>query len=694
MLELLAPAGSPEAVVAAVQNGADSVYVGFGDYNARRNAANFSEEDLQKACEYCRVRGAKVYVTLNTLATDRDLIQIERLAKKANRMGANALIVQDLGAMRAIKQAVPDMRIHASTQMSIHNLDGVKTAAELGVSRVVLARELSKDHIAYICKNSPVEIEVFVHGALCMSYSGQCYMSAVIGKRSGNRGLCAQPCRLGYSLDGVSGNPLSLKDYCLANDLEELKKCGVHSLKIEGRMKRPEYSGIVSRIYSQAMKENRKPDEEEMRLLTMAFSRDGFTNGYFQGKKGAHMLGTRNEDNKKEFAFFSKIRKEYMRGELPRVPLKFYFVAKHGRPAMLVAEDDQGNVSRIEGAYPQKAVKLELDEKDLRQRLGKTGGTPYYADEVKCAIERGLNIPVSDINQMRRAAMDALTEKRSSYTPQREGIYRKGAHVENRKEMTELNISLSSISQLSDDLLKLKPDIIYMPLEQIAYNSDKIQLIIKDGCTVIPTLPRIITDDQQEEIVGYLEQIKLMGIKQVLVGNAGHIEMAQDLSFDVRGDFGLNVFNSQTLKTLKNLGIISATVSFELNIAQIRDMSKSIDTELIAYGRLPLMVTENCIVKNTKGRCSCDRPMSLSDRKGASFPVIKEFGCRNVILNSQKLFLADRIQGFQSLGLWALRLMFTTENARECYDVTRRYMNEGNYEPGGFTRGLYFRGVK
>lgn len=693
MLELLAPAGSPEAVIAAVQNGADAVYLGFGEYNARRNADNFTEEDLAKATEYCRIRGAKVYVTLNTLATDRELIQIERLAKKANRLGADAIIVQDLGAMRAIKQAVPDMPIHASTQMSVHSLDGVRMAAELGASRVVLARELSKAHIAYICKNSPVEIEVFIHGALCMSYSGQCYMSAVIGQRSGNRGLCAQPCRLGYSLDGVAGNPLSLKDYCLAYDLDDLKKCGVSCLKIEGRMKRPEYTGIVTRVYADALRESRKPNDEEMRLLTMAFSRQGFTDAYFQGEKGEDMLGIRTEDNKKEFAFFKQVQRDYLRGEHPRVPLKFYFLAKYGHAAMLAAEDDLGNIAKVEGAFPQKARNLELEKVELEERLSKTGGTFYYAKSVECAIESGLNIPVSEINQMRRAAIDRITELRAGFTPKREGIYRAGVQRINEERPPALNIYLSDLGQISDDLLALGSNIVYMPIELIVSGGKKIEPLLKHG-GLVAALPRVVTDDQRGKITEFIKKIKQLGVTEVLAGNIGQIRSAQNEGLTVRGDFGLNVFNSQALKTLKNLELESATISFELKLAQIRDISKSIDTELIAYGRLPLMVTENCIIKNTKGRCLCDRPMSLSDRKGAAFPVIKEFGCRNVVLNSQKLFLADRLRDFGSIGIWALRLMFTTENARECYSVTRRYMDEGYYEPGGFTRGLYYRGVE
>ncbi|MGE4484905.1 MAG: peptidase U32 family protein, partial [Oscillospiraceae bacterium] len=332
MLELLSPAGSPEAVVAAVQNGADAVYLGFGDFNARRNAKNFSDEEFGKAAEYCRVRGVKTYVTLNTLSDDRELPFVAEFAKKASRLGADAILVQDLGALQAIRQVVPDMPVHASTQMSIHNLEGVRVAAAMGVTRVVLARELPRDEIEYICRNSPVEIEVFAHGALCMSYSGQCYMSAVIGRRSGNRGLCAQPCRLNYNTGGKGTEyPLSLKDNCLVRRLNELQKIGVKCLKIEGRMRRPEYVAIVTSIYSRAIKDARPPSDEDMAILQSAFSRQGFTDGYFTGKKGSAMFGVRLEADKKEPPEFAAARRGYLNGEYQRVPVRFVGIVKDGR---------------------------------------------------------------------------------------------------------------------------------------------------------------------------------------------------------------------------------------------------------------------------------------------------------------------------------------------------------------------------
>ena len=324
MLELLAPAGSMEAVAAAVQNGADSVYLGYGDFNARRNAKNFTPEEAAAAVSYCHLRGTKVHLTLNTLLTDRELARAAEQAAHASRIGVDAVIVQDLGVARMLRQVAPDLPLHASTQMTVHSLDGVKACADLGFTRVVLGRELSRDQIAYICQHSPVEIEVFGHGALCMCWSGQCFLSSVIGGRSGNRGLCAQPCRLQYGWSGrADGYPLSLKDLSMARHLKELSDMGVACLKLEGRMKRPEYVAIVTGIYSRAIREGRDPGPEELETLERAFSRQGFTDGYYMGRPGPEMFGTRQEE-KEPRELYAQARATYESGENRKEPVRLY----------------------------------------------------------------------------------------------------------------------------------------------------------------------------------------------------------------------------------------------------------------------------------------------------------------------------------------------------------------------------------
>lgn len=688
MLELLAPAGSPEAVVAAVQNGADAVYLGFSEFNARRNAKDFTDEDLYKAAQYCRIRGVKLYAALNILVTDRELIKVEHLAKKANRLGVDAVLVQDFGALSAIKQAVPDMPVHASTQMSVHNLDGVRMAAKLGASRVVVARELSKAHIAYICKHSPVEIEVFVHGALCMSYSGQCYMSGVTYGRSGNRGLCAQPCRQEFSTDGDFRSPLSLKDCCLVNHLEDLKKCGVTGLKIEGRMKRPEYTAIVTSIYSTALRAGRGPTEEELRQVAAAFSGQGFTDGYFEGKKGPDMLAIRGDADKTEPPSFRRVRSEYLLREQKIVPLRFSADIRRYRPAEFAVEDDSGNRAKITGPVPERVSADDLTREELVAQLSKTGGSPYRCERIDAALDSGLKLPYSEINKIRRALIVKITKLRSGHTAHRESSFAPPALLPNRADQPQLNISISDASQLTAELMAQRPALICIPMETIAAEAKRLRPYLEayaENIAVI--LPRVISDDEHEKTRSILKNIRRMGIGEALVGNIGHAALARKAGFALRGDFGLNLFNSQSLKIIKALGFKSGTLSFELNIPQLREISKCLDTEMIVYGRLPLMVTENPIVTD-------ETRLALTDRKGASFPVAAETGSRNVLLNSRKLFLADRARDFTTLGLWGYRLMFTDESPEECVRVVQRHLNMGYYEPPSYTRGLYYRGVE
>ncbi|SHH76669.1 putative protease [Sporobacter termitidis DSM 10068] len=696
MLEILSPAGSPEGVIAAVQNGADAVYVGFGDFNARKNAKNFTAEEFRKAAEYCRARGVKVYVTLNTLVSDRELPAVAEQAKVACRYGADAFIVQDLGVMRALKQAVPEVPIHASTQMTVHNLEGVKLAAAMGFSRVVLARELSRSEIAYICKYAPIETEVFAHGALCMSYSGQCYMSAVIGRRSGNRGLCAQPCRLNYAASGHDAEYLlSLKDNCLIEFVEEIERLGVACVKIEGRMRRAEYAAVVTGIYSRAIKDKKSPSLDDMRALKSAFSRQGFTTGYYLDQKGPDMFGVREEESKSDQVIFATARKNYLNGEFQRIPVRFAGMIRRGEPAKMAAVDDKGNNAVTQGPTPEPAFHKEITSTMLQTQLHKTGGTPFCCIGVKSEVESGLSLPTSAINEMRRDLLAELLEKRKDLPPRREGEFSPGYRLLNREDKPIMTVSVMKISQLSKELAAMKPRILYIPVEELKKDRTGLEPFLEDSdISIVARLPRIIFDSEKKEVTALLESARELGVKEALIGNVGHLQYVKGLGFEARGDFGLNIYNSQSLRVMKDLGLLSATLSFELRMEQIADMSKCIDTELIIYGRLPLMLTENCIIKNSTGVCTCDNFSGLLDRQGASFPVVQEYKCRNVVLNSKKLFLADKRAATSSAGLWAERLMFTTENAHECAAVMKRYLGQGDYEPGTFTRGLYFRGVE
>ena len=397
MIELLSPAGSMEALRAAVQNGANAVYLGYDQFNARMNAKNFSADELQEAIVYCHVRGVAVHLTLNTLVADREMARAADEIRLAATLGVDAFIEQDIGMVQLCREIAPNVAVHASTQMSIHSLEGVVAAAELGCSRVVLSRELPREEIAAICRRSPIEIEVFVHGALCMCYSGQCYLSGVIGRRSGNRGQCAQPCRLPYGYGRFDQNryPLSLKDNCLIEYLRDLERMGVASIKIEGRMKRPEYVAVVTKAYRAALN-GKRVTQADMEELERVFSRQGFTQGYYLGQKGQEMFGTRQEgEDAKEL--FAAAKAAYDRGGMRTVPVDFFCAILAGEPCTLTAVDEDGHTVTVTGPVPETARSRPLTEEDLRDRLGKTGGTAYRCREIAVTLDEGLSLPASAV---------------------------------------------------------------------------------------------------------------------------------------------------------------------------------------------------------------------------------------------------------------------------------------------------------
>ena len=694
-MELLAPAGSMEALRAAVCNGADAVYLGADTFNARINARNFSAADLQEAVVYCHVRGVKVHLTLNTLVLDREMPRAAELIRLAASCGVDAFIVQDLGVVSLCRQLAPDVPIHASTQMSIHSLEGVMEAAALGCSRVVLARELPAEEIAHICKRSPVEIEVFVHGALCMCYSGQCYLSSVIGRRSGNRGQCAQPCRLpyGYGRFESTRYPLSLKDNCLAGELDELRRMGVASIKIEGRMKRPEYVAIVTRAYRTVLNGG-KLMPSDLQELETAFSRQGFTDGYFRGQTGSDMFGRRQE-GEDTADLFASARATYEQGEPQRIGVRFYAMIRRGEPAQLAVEDPDGNLCRTRGPVPEQAVYRSLTPQDLEQQLKKTGGTPYLCTAVRSSLDPDLMLPASAINAMRRDVIAELTAKRGRAAPARLNAYDEPPRYDGIAGEPQLTIAVRTAGQITSRMLSMKPTVLYVPLSELAEHPDLPQRVSVET-QLAAILPRVIWSGELAPIARQLRTVYDMGVRQVLAGNLGQLHIARAAGFAVRGDFGLNIVNSRAMRYLREQGLDSQLLSFELTLPQIRDISKAVPAELLIYGRLPLMLMENCVMKNRTGICACQTgTVRLVDRVGEEFPIVKDPGtCRNVLLNGKKLYLLDKKDALRGMGLWALRLQFTTENPGEIDKVLMDYQGRAVFDAGSYTRGLYSRGVE
>ena len=695
IMELLAPAGSMEALRAAVCNGADAVYLGADTFNARMNARNFSAADLQEAVVYCHVRGVKVHLTLNTLVLDREMPRAAELIRMAASCGVDAFIVQDLGMVSLCRQLAPDVPIHASTQMSIHSLEGVLEAAALGCSRVVLARELPAEEIAHICKKSPVEIEVFVHGALCMCYSGQCYLSSVIGRRSGNRGQCAQPCRLpyGYGRFESTRYPLSLKDNCLAGELDELRRMGVASIKIEGRMKRPEYVAIVTRAYRTVLNGG-KLTQADLQELETAFSRQGFTDGYFKGQTGSDMFGRRQE-SEDTADLFASARAPYEQGETQRIGVRFYAMIHRGQPARLAVEDPDGNLCRTYGPVPEQAVYRSLTAQDLEQQLKKTGGTPYLCTSVRSSLDPDLMLPASAINAMRRDVIAELTAKRGRAEKPHLNAYDEPPRYDGISGEPQLTVAVRTADQITSRMLSMKPTVLYVPLSELVEHPELRQRVgVETQLAAI--LPRVIWSGELVPIARQLRTVYDMGVRQVLAGNLGQLHIARAAGFAVRGDFGLNIVNSRAMRYLREQGLDSQLLSFELTLPQIRDISKAVPAEVLIYGRLPLMLMENCVIKNRTGTCTCQTgTVRLVDRVGEEFPIVKDPGtCRNVLLNGKKLYLLDKKDAFRGMGLWALRLQFTTENPSEIDKVLMDYQGRAVFDAGSYTRGLYSRGVE
>ena len=692
MLELLAPAGSMEALRAAVQNGANAVYLGCGQFNARQSAKNFTAQALTEAVKYCHIRGVQVHLTLNTLVSDKETSEAAALIRHAALSGVDAFIVQDLGVIGLCKQIAPHIPIHGSTQMTVHSLPGVLLCAAWGLRRVVLSRELSREEIRYITQNSPIEIEVFGHGALCMGYSGQCYLSAAIGGRSGNRGRCAQPCRQSYGYGRwQNGHPLSLKDNCLVHHVKDLEQMGVASLKLEGRMKRPEYVAAVTGVYRQAMDTGRVTRPMMDQLYT-AFNRQGFTDGYYSGKTGQQMFGIREEKGEDQ-SWMKAIRQTYEAAENSLVPVQFHCVVRPDGTTLSVTDPD-GRVCTLEGPKPESARVLDLSEEALAARLSKTGGTPYRCTQVRAEITPGYTLSAAAINALRRDALNLLTAQRARRDTPRLSRPQKIPNYPGSRTSPVLTVQVTTREQITGKLLKKAPDVLYVPLHLLAEDPEFCRELTK-RVNVCAALPRIVHDGEIPKLQGDLKTVRSLGVQEALVGNLGLLLPVRECGLRVRGDFGLNLYSSGAVNTARELELRSACLSFEMTLPQIRDVSKAVPCEILSYGRLPLMVTENCLIKGRSGQCTCHlSPAKLVDKTGAEFPIIKDgSSCRSVLLNGKKLNWLDRQEDLSRLGLWAIRLYFTTENPKEVDQVLSSVDNPGRFDPGACTRGLYLRGL-
>ena len=686
--EILAPAGSFDSLIAAVQCGADAVYLGGKGMNARRSAGNFDAEELRRAVEYCHLRDVKVYQTINIVMFQHETDEAIDTIRQAAEAGVDAVLTQDLAIARMVRECAPSLPIHASTQMSIHNIEGVRLCEELGFSRAVLARELTAGEIAAICAATPLEIEVFVHGALCMSVSGQCYLSSMIGGRSGNRGLCAQPCRLPFSADGGGEYTLSLKDLSLADRIGELTRMGVASLKIEGRMKRPEY--VAAAVT--AVRRAREGEPVDFETLRSVFSRSGFTKGYFDGKIDREMFGRRQkEDVTSAAGVLGELEKLYAK-ENPLVPVTMGFTAGAGEAVALTVRDRDGHAVTVTGEAPLLAEKKPTDADRARQNLAKTGGTPYYAEVIDCTIGPGLLVPASALNALRREALEELTARRSAVEPHpfTDRVPRLAdAPADRRKPKLRARVSAGQLTRR----LAGYCDEFQVPLEEA---EDVLASGFVRPDQVIVEIPRILFDGAPKALE-LLRRAGELGVRRAWCGNLGAVTLAREAGLLPEGGYSLNITNAYALRECARLGLGACELSFELDLGEARRLDGGLAKGILAYGYLPLMALRNCPIQAAKGCRACRGYESLIDRKGVAFTVdcgAHDGRRREVsdLYNSVPLWLADRpeeLRGFDFITLY-----FTRETPGVCERVAAAYAGEpGAYQPEARTRGLYYREV-
>lgn len=828
--ELLAPAGSMEALRAAVENGADAVYLGGKSFSARQNAQNFSEAELQDALDYAHLRGVKIYVTLNTLLADTEIDQVVPYLQFLYNSGVDALIVQDLGLSQLVKNKLPHFPLHASTQMTVHNSEGVCYMAELGFERVILAREVALTEIEAIRQKTDMELEVFIHGALCICYSGQCLMSSLIGGRSGNRGRCAQPCRMNYQLVDAQGKAvvdekdvgkylLSPRDLQMIDHLPELIASGVGSLKIEGRMKRPEYVATIVRVYRQALDRCLENPEkyqslpQEKKALAKMFNRQ-FTTGHFFGNQGKELMSFKRPNNRgialgrvksvdKQKDFISIQLEDDLQigdgievwvtqggrvgtkvhqlilgkqrvekapaGALVSLPFKgkirvgdrtfktsdaallaqaqesftspqaqrnmlitMKAVLGIGQPVRLTVSDFDGNEVVVASDFiGEKAQKHPLDEKRVKKQLLRLGNVPYTVQSLTIDIDGEVMVPVSILNEIRREAIEKLSQQRLSQW-QRAGVrltersFKSDTVPFRKKKPLMLTVKVSCLKTLQAALEGGAKRLYYGGERFWEDRRKDLKSCLNEavvschdhGAELYFALPRITKEFELKDFLPLLDELSSLQVDGMLISNIGQISLGKTLDIPVLADYGIPVFNGHTAEFLKEQNVQGMTYSPEMNFEQLEQFRRpgGMSGEAIVHGSLPLMISQYCPVGVIKGNGKCSTGVCLSqeryglkDRLNFVFPIATDAYCRMHLFNAKDLCLVDDIMRFKTLGITYLRIEGSLMDT-EIKDIVQLYHEalEENItpeelarvkeklvelSPRGFTKGHYYRGV-
>ncbi|MBE6814187.1 MAG: U32 family peptidase [Ruminococcaceae bacterium] len=674
--EILAPVGSEEQLLAAVRSGADAVYLGTKSFNARRNADNFDSFNLNEAVKYCHSYNVKVYVTSNTIVFDKELQELYETIKEIALSGADAVIVQDFATVKAVKKICPSLPLHASTQMAIHNVSGVKVLEKLGFTRVVLARELSFKEIEKIVKSTTLETEVFVHGAHCMSVSGNCYISAFLGERSGNRGLCAQPCRLDWKVDNKNF-ALSLKDMSYVDHLKELEAIGVTSLKIEGRMKRPEYVASAVTACKNAL--NNKDYNKD--LLKAVFSRSGFTDGYLMDKRNSDMFGYRSKDDVVSATndVFKELQALY-KADTPVTPVNMCFhISKESSILQCTSNGITVIATGTGGEIPiNKPLSFELCEKNLK----KLGGTPYFLNDLKFNNPENLTLSLSVINALRRECVEKLDLEFNSTNRE---IFDVSPEFKesNKKKNPTLRARFSEFRQYSPDFDCC--EYLIFPIKEVLSHKEDLDKIKEK---IIIKLPDLIYPFYEDKLLSNLQELKSLGFKNAISGNIGGIEIIKNAGLNAFGGHTLNIANSEAIEFYETQDVKDLTLSVELSAKAIDNISSNVKIGAYCYGNLPLMFFRNCPLKQKDGCGNCSGKRKITDRKNIEFDVLCHDKMYSVLHNSVPLYIMDKI----NLNCDFVTMYFTNESKSECKEILKLCKNKQS-APFKKTAGLYLREV-
>lgn len=674
--EILAPAGAYEQLRAAVICGADAVYLGAGNFNARRNAQNFTSEDLNEAVKYCHLRKVKVYVTLNTLIFDKELPELYETVKSIARSGADAVIVQDLAVAEAVRKICPDLPLHASTQMAVHNVSGALFLQNLGFTRIVLARELSLNEMKEIRKNVTAELEVFVHGAHCMSASGNCYLSAMLGERSGNRGLCAQGCRLNWKNTRGREFALSLKDMSYLDSINELAEIGIESFKIEGRMKRPEYVAASVSSLKKALNGERYDKE----ILRSIFSRNGFTDGYLKGNRNASMFGYRGKDDVTSAQNVLKNLEKLYSEDIRPLGVEMTLTLEKDKPSRLDLFSEGKRVCVL-GDVPEAPRNAPLPKEIAQRNLNKLGNTSFHPRSTEFFNKDNLTLSASSINALRRDGIETLetlitenTRKINDITPTKPVPY-------HPLQKSKARVRFEKFSQYSE--IFSNAQFIILPIDEILKSKEK---TAKIADKIIAELPELIYPETEKTLPEKLTCLKEMGITRGSTGNIGGVALLKKAGFTVHGAHGLNITNTHALDFYKNQGLKDVVISFEVTEKIIKHAGGDLPRGIYVYGHLPLMLMRACPQKSESGCGSCTGHTHLTDRKGINFPLLCRQKQYSVLHNSVPLYIGDKKLTSTDFGV----LYFTVETADQCARIYEAF-SENRTIPGLKTNGLFYR---